>query len=104
MSEMPMGTTSMVGITVGLSCAGVCLAVGQVVAPMGIPDAMFQFGALGIVGLVVFWDRKERVEAGKMLNERSDQLGRLTEKALEAIERNTKAIEGCLNRQKEKRT
>jgi hypothetical protein len=83
----------------------------------GSPEAPFlQYGALGLAGMMVWFNNRNNAEVRKENLAREQKMGEIVEKHEAAVEklheqvtttlvdtvnRNSKAIEGCLGRQRE---
>lgn len=91
-----------------MAAAPAVLYAGRAVAQVApLPGDLIQYGALGLCAFMVWkndrareLDRKDRLALGAVIDERHAEVVRLNGELIKAIDRNTRAMEGCLEKQK----
>jgi membrane protein implicated in regulation of membrane protease activity len=99
--NMPAGAMTTVSVLAYCVPAGIMLALGTAAGavPDGIPGDLFQFGALGLVAFMVWNKERSSMKTARVLDQRHAESLRLTQQVIEALERNTRAMEACVSKQ-----
>ena len=99
---MPAGLMTTLSVLAYAVPAATCLLAGQVAGATqdGIPGGLFQFGALGLVAFMVWRKEITGERTAKLLDQRHTEAIRMTAQVVEALNRNSRAMESCSAHQK----
>lgn len=97
-----MTTLSVLAYTVpaGILLATSCVTGGLGVIPQEIPGDLFQFGALGLVAFMVWNKERSSAKTARLLDQRHAEMIKMTAQILEALNRNSRAMEICAAKNK----
>jgi cyanophycinase-like exopeptidase len=98
---MPAGTTVAGSLVYG-GLAAATLAAGRCFGQtIGTPNEMlFQFGALGLCGFMVYRNYKAQERMGRVIDAQHEEFVKLAQRTIGTIDKNTAAMDACIARQK----
>lgn len=101
---MPFGTSAVAGLTWNLAAVGT-LTAGAIFGQFtGTNGSAVEYGALGLAAFMVIQNYRIQVGMGKALEDSRRRFAELAVDIQKSLDRNSRAMEACLNKQKENGT
>jgi hypothetical protein len=98
---MPFGASAVAGLTWNLAAVGT-LTVGAILGQLtGTNGTAVEYGALGLAAFMVVQNYRIQVGMGKALEDSRRKFADLAVDIQKSLDRNSRAMEACINRQKE---